>query len=113
MYKDLNLTKDQQEKVKAILLENLPAGFNRIEDVAEKLALSKRSLQRLLEEEQTNFQSILDSTRQSLAEHYLSRSSISPSEVSYLLGFQEVNSFARAFKKWTGETPNTFRHRYS
>lgn len=110
---NLNNAVQTQEKVKTILLENLPAGFSRIEDVAEKLALSKRSLQRLLEEEQTNFQSILDNTRQALAEHYLTCSSISPSEVSYLLGFQEVNSFARAFKKWTGETPYAFRHRYS
>ncbi|MFC3903449.1 AraC-type DNA-binding protein [Acinetobacter marinus] len=110
---NLDDTIPTQDKVKAILLESLPAGFSRIEDIADRLALSKRTLQRLLEDEQTNFQSILDDTRLSLAEHYLSQSSISPSEVSYLLGFQEVNSFSRAFKKWTGETPNTFRHRYS
>ncbi|WP_228704646.1 helix-turn-helix domain-containing protein [Acinetobacter piscicola] len=52
---------------------------------------------------------MLDDTRQALAQYYLKQSSISPSEISFLLGFQEVNSFARAFKSWTGHTPNTYR----
>lgn len=97
------------EKVKAILLESLPAGLSSIDMVAQRLALSKRTLQRLLEEEHTNFKTILDDTRQALAQYYLKQSSISPSEISFLLGFQEVNSFSRAFKSWTGQTPNTYR----
>ena len=86
------------EKVKAILLENLPAGLCTIEDVAQRLAMSKRTLQRLLLEEQTNFKTLLDTTRQSLAQHYLEKSSMSTGEISFLLGFQEHNSFNRAFK---------------
>lgn len=102
-----------REKVKAILLESLPAGLGNIDEVAQRLALSKRSLQRLLEEENTNFKTVLDDTRRELAQYYLIQSSISTSEISFLLGFQEVNSFFRAFKHWTGETPNTYRHQYS
>lgn len=101
------------EKVKAILLESLPAGLGNIDEVAQRLALSKRTLQRLLEDENTNFKTILDETRKALAEYYLKQSSISTSEISFLLGFQEVNSFSRAFKHWTGATPNTYRHQYS
>lgn len=97
------------EKVKAILLESLPAGQSSVDMVAQKLALSKRTLQRILQEEDTSFKAILDDTRQALAQYYLKQSSISPSEISFLLGFQEVNSFARAFKSWTGHTPNTYR----
>jgi len=102
-----------KEKVKAILLESLPAGLGNIDEVAKRLALSKRTLQRLLEDENTNFKTILDDTRKALAEYYLKQSSISTSEISFLLGFQEVNSFSRAFKHWTGATPNTYRHQYS
>ena len=97
------------EKVKAILLESLPAGQSSVDMVAQKLALSKRTLQRILQEGETSFKTILDDTRQALAHYYLKQSSISPSEISFLLGFQEVNSFARAFKSWTGHTPNTYR----
>lgn len=97
------------EKVKAILLENLPAGLCTIEDVAQRLAMSKRTLQRLLLEEQTNFKTLLDATRQSLAQHYLEKSSMSTGEISFLLGFQEHNSFSRAFKNWTGNTPQEYR----
>jgi len=102
-----------KEKVKAILLESLPAGLGNIDEVAKRLALSKRTLQRLLEDENTNFKTILDDTRKALAEYYLKQSSISTSEISFLLGFQEINSFSRAFKHWTGATPNTYRHQYS
>jgi AraC-like DNA-binding protein len=45
----------------------------------------------------------------SLAEHYLRQSTITPSEVSWLLGFQDGNSFIRAFRNWTGTTPGQYR----
>lgn len=109
---DLNENAPTHEKVKTILLESLPAGLSSIDDVAQRLALSKRTLQRLLEDEQTNFKTILDDTRQALAEHYLKQPSLSSGEISFLLGFQEVNSFSRAFKNWTGQTPNAYRHEY-
>ncbi|WP_213014834.1 AraC family transcriptional regulator [Acinetobacter rathckeae] len=101
------------EKVKAILLESLPAGIAHIDEIAQRLALSKRSLQRLLADEQTNFKTILDDTRKELAQYYLIQSPISINEISFLLGFQEVNSFFRAFKQWTKESPNTYRQKYS
>lgn len=110
---ELDYSVATKEKVKTILLESLPAGLGNIDEVAQRLALSKRTLQRLLEDENTNFKTILDDTRKALAEYYLKQSSISTSEISFLLGFQETNSFSRAFKHWTGETPNTYRHQYS
>ncbi|MFX6213903.1 helix-turn-helix domain-containing protein [Acinetobacter baumannii] len=51
----------------------------------------------------------MDATRQSLAQHYLEKSSMSTGEISFLLGFQEHNSFSRAFKNWTGNTPQEYR----
>jgi AraC-like DNA-binding protein len=97
------------ERVRGVLLETLPAGMSSIEIVAQRLALSKRTLQRHLSEENVSYQEVLDQVRSELAQHYLTHSSISTGEISWLLGFQESNSFIRAFKNWTGKTPNAFR----
>ncbi|MFZ6641989.1 AraC family transcriptional regulator ligand-binding domain-containing protein [Undibacterium sp. TC4M20W] len=106
----LDATAKISERVRAVLLEGLPAGEYSVETVARHLALSKRSLQRQLSEESTSFKDILNATRQQLAQHYLSTASVSQGEIAYLLGFQEVNSFIRAFKDWTGNTPAAYRH---
>jgi AraC-like DNA-binding protein len=97
------------ERVSALLLEFLPSGQCSIDAVCEKLIMSKRTLQRRLHEEGTNFQEILKKTRKDLAVHYLSRSTITSSEISYLLGFEDANSFFRAFNDWTGNTPESMR----
>ena len=97
------------ERVRAVLLEMLPAGMSSIDAVAQRLALSKRSLQRHLGDEALSFQDVLNTVRQELAQHYLINSTISPGEISWLLGFQESNSFIRAFRSWTGKTPGAYR----
>jgi AraC-like DNA-binding protein len=80
--------------------------------VAQRLAMSKRSLQRYLGDESVSFQDVLSQVRQGLAQHYLINSTISPGEMSWLLGFQESNSFIRAFRSWTGTTPGAYRVGY-
>jgi AraC-like DNA-binding protein len=80
-----------------------------MDTVARKLAVSKRTLQRRLSEESTTFQVELNKTREKLARHYLSKSNLSGSQISYLLGFEDPNSFCRAFHSWTGQTPNQSR----
>ncbi len=97
------------EKAKGILLESLPSGRSNIEHVAEKLALSKRSLQRKLGEEGTAFKAILQKTREELATFYLAKTELSSGEISFLLGFQDTNSFYRAFNAWLGQTPESYR----
>ena len=97
------------ERVRGVLLELLPAGMSSVDAVAGRLAMSKRSLQRHLSDEAVNFQDVLNQVRQELAQHYLINSSISPGEISWLLGFQESNSFIRAFRSWTGKTPCAYR----
>ena len=98
-----------QDRVKTVLLDMLPAGISAIDAVAQRLALSKRSLQRHLADESVSFQDVLSQVRQELALHYLNHTGISPGEISWLLGFQESNSFIRAFRSWTGTTPAAYR----
>lgn len=99
-----------RDRVKAVLLEGIPAGQCAIEDVARQLAVSKRTLQRQLSEESSTFKAILNATRQQLALHYLNKPSIKQAEIGFLLGFQDVNSFIRIFKGWQGITPGAYRH---
>lgn len=98
------------ERVAAALLELLPSGSGTMEGVAKKLGMSKRTLQRRLLEEGTGFQQALDKTREQLARHYLRRSTLSGAEISFLLGFEDPNSFFRAFHAWTGMTPEKVRY---
>jgi AraC-like DNA-binding protein len=96
-------------RVRNILVEHLPMGLTSIEVVAEKLRVSRRTLQRRLTDENTNFQQQLNHTREMLARHYLKNSGISSAEISFLLGFKEPGSFCRAFHLWVGQTPEEYR----
>jgi AraC-like DNA-binding protein len=96
-------------RTRSALLELIPAGQLSIADTAKKLAFSQRSLQRQLQKEGTTFQNMLRDVRVELATHYLKNSSISLGEISFLLGFQESNSFIRAFSEWMSITPGEFR----
>ncbi len=97
------------ERVHAVLLEALPGGIADIPHVASTLAVSPRSLQRLLEQEGTSFAQALREVRESLARHYLERTTLSLQEISFLLGFGQPASFSRAFRTWTGHTPMAVR----
>lgn len=78
--------------------------------MADKLAISKRTLQRKLTEEAETFQSVLMAMREELAKHYLQKSDMPLGEISYLLGFKEPNSFIRAFSSWKGISPSVYRN---
>jgi len=98
------------ERVRAVLLELLPSNAATIEKAAERLGLSKRTLQRRLEDEGENFRALVNATRESLARHYLGNTTMSGGEIAFLLGFEDPNSFYRAFQDWTGQTADSARH---
>jgi AraC-like DNA-binding protein len=106
---DLTAPASTARRVRAALLEGIPSGLVTVDAVARRLAVSTRTLQRQIHAEGTTYQRILHETRESLARHYLERTSLPASEISFLLGFDEPNSFARAFKGWTGATPDAVR----
>jgi len=97
------------ERVRGALLELLPAGEASMDAVSRKLMVSQRTLQRRLGEEGTSFQVCLAGTRETLARHYLSSSRLTAGEIAFLLGYDDANSFYRAFRGWTGETPERVR----
>ena len=97
------------DRVSTTLVGSLPQGESSIEYVAKQLAMSKRTLQRKLSEENYSYQWVLKKVRQELADYYLQQTQLPIIEVSFLLGFQETNSFIRAYSNWTGTTPSQVR----
>lgn len=92
-------------KVRAALIELLPAGSGSAQGVARHLGVSTRTLQRRLGEDGVTFQKLLADLRGELAHHYLTQSTLSLTEIAFLLGYDNANSFHRAFNQWTGRTP--------
>lgn len=106
---DLDAAATVVERVRSVLHETLPAGGPSIGTVTRRLATSPRTLQRQLQEEGTTYQSVLASTREHLARQYLTRPDLRSHDIAYLLGYDDTNSFYRAFRSWTGTTPDAFR----
>ncbi|MGN6830033.1 helix-turn-helix domain-containing protein [Paucibacter sp. M5-1] len=110
---DLNKHSTTADRVRSALLEALPAGELSMQAVCRELGVSSRTLQRRLQEEGSSFQQTLDSLRKALAHHYLQNSLMSGAEIAFLLGFEDPNSFIRAFQGWTGSTPHAVRSAYA
>lgn len=102
-----------RDRVRACLIEILASGQTSMDDVASRLAISSRTLQRRLQAEATSFQQVLDELREELARHYLATSNYPSGQIAFLLGYEEPNSFFRAFRTWTGDTPEHIRQQSS
>jgi AraC-like DNA-binding protein len=77
--------------------------------VATAMRMSRRTLSRKLEQEGTSFFAVADTVRRETALAYVLDRRLEMTEVAFLLGFSHVESFYRAFKRWTGETPVAYR----
>ncbi|MEM7323134.1 MAG: AraC family transcriptional regulator ligand-binding domain-containing protein [Actinomycetota bacterium] len=106
---DLERTATTSERVRATLLELLPAGETNAGAVGATLGLSVRSLQRRLQDEGTSFKGLVNETRSDLAVHYLRHSELPIADIAFLLGYGDHRSFYRAFHSWTGSTPKAVR----
>lgn len=99
------------ERVRALVAETLKSGEPSQADVARKLGMSERTLQRRLKEEERTFADVLDTIRRELAVRYLADPDLAVYEVALLLGYAESSSFHRAIRRWTGESPTELRAR--
>ncbi|MBS0450629.1 MAG: AraC family transcriptional regulator [Proteobacteria bacterium] len=96
--------------VREALLKLLGGELPTIAQVAGELCISERTLQRRLSQEGVKFSTLLDEARLQLASRYLDAGRASLTEIAYMLGFADPNSFFRSFKRWTGVTPDVYRH---
>ena len=97
------------QRVREIVADEMRVGVPSIELIGERLHMSPRTVQRRLHDEGTSFKGLADEVRRSLAENYVLERELSLSEVSFRLGFANVNAFHRAFRRWTGKTPALYR----
>ncbi|MCZ8518434.1 MULTISPECIES: helix-turn-helix transcriptional regulator [Paenibacillus] len=98
-----------RDKVKWILSRCLTRGRMDIKTIAGELGMSDRTLQRRLTDEGTSFKQLLSQTRHEQALAYLADPSLEIKEVAFLVGYEDQNSFYRAFRSWEGETPANWR----
>jgi AraC-like DNA-binding protein len=97
------------ERVRIAIQEKLTGRRPTIEDIADTLHISCRTLQRRLQDEGLSFQKVLEEARHRLARHYLNNSVLELNEAAYLLGYNDANSFVRAFRTWEGVPPARWR----
>jgi AraC-like DNA-binding protein len=88
---------------------NLSGGGPTLRAVSRTLALSARTLQRRLGEQGTSLRELVDNVRRARAHAYLASTAYSEAEVAFLLGFQDGSAFRRAFHRWHGVSPRTYR----
>lgn len=98
-----------RDKVWNVLARGMRGGHLRMAQVADALHLSTRTLQRRLGEAGTSYQQVLDQVRHHLARRLLDATDLDTGEIAFLLGFEELNSFNRAFRQWEGDTPTRWR----
>lgn len=91
------------------LVEFLPQRTFTEDILAEELGMSLRSMQRRLLEEGTSYESLLQSVRKEAALQLLQKEALSIADIAQQLGFSSASNFGRAFKRWTGRSPASFR----
>jgi AraC-like DNA-binding protein len=97
--------------VRVALSETMCGARPAIADVAKSLGMSARTMQRRLGELGTTYQDVLDDVRRRSARRLLANTDLGNGEIAFALGFEEVNSFMRAFHAWEGTTPAKWRAR--
>jgi AraC-like DNA-binding protein len=100
---------DIVNRVRIQMVAHLSAGTLTALEVARRLHMSGCTMQTRLAQRGTNFQELLDTTRQELAAGYIQQSHLAITEIAYLLGFSDASNFTRAFRRWHGISPRDFR----
>ncbi len=82
-----------------------------LEEVAESMHLTPRTLIRKLRREQTAYKTVLETLRREYAERLLQDARLKVADIAEILGYREAANFTRAFKRWYGESPAAWRRR--
>jgi AraC-like DNA-binding protein len=101
----LSITHRIRDILGADFREEMPS----FEELTVRLNMSARTLRRRLEKEGTSYQRIKDNARRDVAISLLSREGLTVSEVAEQTGFSDPSAFHRSFKKWTGQSPGSYR----
>jgi len=100
---------DLQQQVRRAVANVLSEGVPKLSRIASELNMGARTLQRRLSEQGYSFQNVVDQAQKDLAQRLLRETDYSLAEVAFLTGFAEQSGFTRAFKRWAGQTPRSYR----
>lgn len=101
--------KSLEDQVREMISISMPLCEADIVNVASKLDMHPRTLQRELQSLNTTYSDILRKTRERIAKRYLTNENLSITEIALNLGYAEASTFSRYFKAWTGVSPNQWR----
>ena len=104
-----HFTPSLEERVRIEITQALSAGVPKIADVAGRLDMSRRTLQRRLAADGHVYQELVDKARRELAGRLLGNTEFALAEVAFLTGYSEQSTFSRAFKRWYRQTPAGYR----
>jgi AraC-like DNA-binding protein len=97
------------QRVRIAVSQSLSEGVPTLTEISASLGMGARTLQRRLAEKEHSFQDLVDLARRELAQQLLKDTDYSLAEVAFLTGFSEQSAFTRAFKRWSGQTPRSYR----
>jgi AraC-like DNA-binding protein len=112
--RELALAADQEADITQRVRAELALtgnGYPGLDQIAEKLCMSSRTLKRKLQRHGTSFLLLVEECRRRDAQKLFEHSSLSVQSVAARLGYRNPANFSRAFHRWTGESPTSFRHR--
>ena len=98
------------ERIRRLLRKHLDSGLPTLEQVGDTLGMTPQTLRRRLRAEGQTYQGLKDRLRRDAAIEYLSNPELQLQDVAFRLGFSELSTFHRAFKKWTGLPPGEYRY---
>ncbi len=102
-------TSELERRVLDQIGDALSEGVPTLADVAGRLGMSSRTLQRRLSTDGLAYQDLVLDARKTLSEQLLRRTDYALAEIAFLTGFSDQSTFTRAFKRWHGKTPASFR----
>lgn len=111
--KESAATTSCRESIQTLLLSHESEGAFTLEYCAKQLHISTSTLKRRLKAEGASFNLVVQEAKSLIAKQYLSKGSMSLSEIAFQLGFSEASAFTRAFKNWTGTSPKQWQDNHA
>ena len=96
-------------QIRKYFLQTSCTKWPELTELAPQFHMSEATMQRRLKQEGANFQQLKNDIRRDLAISLLGQNTLSLQAISEQLNFQDTSAFHRAFKKWTGLSPGTYR----
>ncbi len=97
--------------VERLIKDALPSGIPNIIQIGKHMGMSSRTLTRRLSENGITFRELIMRTQEKMSKDLLKNTSSSVGEIAFQTGFSEQSAFNRAFKRWTGQSPTSFRQK--